>query len=199
MDTLETDRLVIRPFTVDDLEEAYQLLDVDIQWAGPGFTIEQRKVNLSRYITLSESHECNRLYGFCAVVLRASGQIVGICGFQQWLWLPDEQALFWPVLMGPRGEEWGGLYSSFELDLAYALSSQHRGRGYATEAVRALLDHAFRELRVRRVFAGTNRSNVGSINLMRRVGMRLAHNPQHPEMDWPNGPGVVGMIENDLL
>jgi hypothetical protein len=54
MDTLETDRLVIRPFTMDDLEEAYQLLDVGMQWAGPNISIEWRKKRLSLYITLSE-------------------------------------------------------------------------------------------------------------------------------------------------
>jgi ribosomal-protein-alanine N-acetyltransferase len=199
MDTLETDRLVIRPFTMDDLEEAYQLLDVDMQWAGPNISIEWRKKHLSLYITLSEWEEGGRLYGFRAIVLRASGQIVGLCGFLQWLWTPRGQALFWPLLIGPIGEGWDGLYSSFELSVGYGLSSQHRGKGYATEAVRALLDHAFRELSVRRVFAGTNRSNLGSISLMKRIGMRVADNPEHPDMDWPNGPGVVGMIVNDLL
>jgi RimJ/RimL family protein N-acetyltransferase len=76
------------------------------------------------------------------------------------------------------------------------MSVHYRGQGYATEAVRTLVDHAFRELRVRRLFATTNRKNTGSINLMKRIGMRIANNPEHPEMDWPEGPGVAGVIEN---
>ena len=46
MDTLETERLIIRPFVTDDLEVAYQLLDIDIQWSGPSFSLEQRRKRL---------------------------------------------------------------------------------------------------------------------------------------------------------
>jgi RimJ/RimL family protein N-acetyltransferase len=46
METLETARLLIRPFTMDDLEEVHRLLDLDIQWAGPGFPLERRRERL---------------------------------------------------------------------------------------------------------------------------------------------------------
>ena len=36
MRALETARLVIRPFAPEDLAAAHQLLDVDLQWSGPG-------------------------------------------------------------------------------------------------------------------------------------------------------------------
>jgi hypothetical protein len=34
---------------------------------------------------------------------------------------------------------------------------------------------------------------------MKRVGMWTADNPEQPELDWPNGPGVMGVIENKAL
>ena len=78
------------------------------------------------------------------------------------------------------------------------MSSQHRGKGYATEAVQAFVNYAFQTLKVRRLFASTNRKNVGSIGLMERIGMRIASNPEDPDVDWPGAPGVVGVVENSL-
>jgi RimJ/RimL family protein N-acetyltransferase len=47
------------------------------------------------------------------------------------------------------------------------------GRGYATEAARALLDRGFRELGVRRVTATTMTVNVASRRVMEKLGMRF--------------------------
>lgn len=48
----------------------------------------------------------------------------------------------------------------------------HNGRGYATEAVRALLDIVFDELQLRRVTASCFAANEASWRLMERLGMR---------------------------
>ena len=37
MNNVRTERLIIRPFSLADLEEAHQMLDVDLQWSGPSF------------------------------------------------------------------------------------------------------------------------------------------------------------------
>jgi RimJ/RimL family protein N-acetyltransferase len=75
--------------------------------------------------------------------------------------------------------------------VGYGLGSAFRGQGYATEAVRALLDHGLRVVGLRRIWAVTDRENVGSARLMRRVGMVTAANPDR-EAVWP---GVVGLLE----
>jgi RimJ/RimL family protein N-acetyltransferase len=56
--------------------------------------------------------------------------------------------------------------------IGYALRSEHRGRGYATEASQALLDWAFQELGLVRIWADTTESNVASWAVMERLGMR---------------------------
>jgi RimJ/RimL family protein N-acetyltransferase len=198
METLTTDRLIIRPFTIDDLDTAHQMLDQDIQWAGPSFSREQRRHSLQFYINLAEWPDTGRLYGYRAICLKETKQLIGLCGFLPGLMPPQLKALFWPALFGPAADPAEMAYATSELELGYALSSQYRRQGYATEAVSALIAHAFAELKVRRLFAGTNRRNTGSIALMRRVGMRIVDNPQQPERDWPDGPGVMGVIENHL-
>ena len=195
MDVLDTERLTIQPFVMDDLEAANQLLDVELQWAGPGISLEERRARLQREISLAAWQDTGCLYGYRAILLKPGQILIGICGFLPSLWSPHQQALFWPQLFHhPPDRRYN--YASPELEIGYALSPHYRGQGYATAAVRALVDYAFRELWVQRLFATTNRKNTGSINLMKRIGMRVASNPEHPELDWPDGPGVAGVIEN---
>jgi RimJ/RimL family protein N-acetyltransferase len=123
-------------------------------------------------------------------------QLVGLCGFHPWLWTPSQKALFWPQLFRIPEATDEYVHTSFELSILYGLSNKHRGQGYATEAANALIEYAFDTLQVRRVFADTNRSNVGSINVMKRVGMRIAYHPTRPDEEWPDGPAVVGCKEN---
>jgi RimJ/RimL family protein N-acetyltransferase len=183
METLETARLCIRPFTPDDLGAAHDLLDRDLAWSGEGFTRDQRRERLRFYADLAGWDDTGRLYGYRAVTLAESGTLVGICGFIPVMWKPRQRALLSPA---------DGLAAGLELEIGYALSSEHRGRGYATEAVGALLDHAFRVLGVQRVVAGTGRDNARSIALLERLGMRTVANP---DRGWPE---VIGVLERTV-
>jgi RimJ/RimL family protein N-acetyltransferase len=199
VDELQTQRLLIRPFSMDDTETAHQVLDLEMQWDGEGVSLEQRKQILQRYIMLSNWNDGSRLFGARGIFLKTADQLVGLCGFHPWLWSPSQKALFWPAVldMTNRTDQYNN--ASFELSILYGLSSQQQGRGYATEAARGLIEYAFETLQVKRVFADTNRSNVGSINVMKRVGMRIARHPTRPDEEWPDGPAVVGCIENMRL
>lgn len=196
--TLTTPRLIIRPFTINDLDEAHQLLDHDLQWSGPAFSLARRKERLQRDIYLAQWADTGNLYGFRAIILKENDHLIGQCGFLPEYYSPEKQALFLPELLGEeRGQP--SQFAIAALEIGYALSSQHRGQGYATEAVKEILSYAFGVLKVERVFASTNRSNQRSIALMERVGMRTASNPTNPELEWPGAPGVLGLIENNLL
>ena len=82
-----------------------------------------------------------------AVALRGSDELIGDCGAQA---LADD----------PRQAEIG---------FTFATASQ--GRGYATEAVRRLLDYLFHERGKHRVVANCDERIVRSAALLRRVGM----------------------------
>ena len=58
------------------------------------------------------------------------------------------------------------------LEVGYIFSPGHGGRGYATEAVRALLDLAFGRLGARRVVARVDARNLASRALLERLGVR---------------------------
>jgi RimJ/RimL family protein N-acetyltransferase len=57
-------------------------------------------------------------------------------------------------------------------EIGYVLHPAHTGRGYATEAIRALLPLAFDELRLHRLFARLDARNSASAKVCRRLGMR---------------------------
>ncbi len=59
------------------------------------------------------------------------------------------------------------------LEVGYIFSPAHGGQGYATEAVRALLDLAFSELGARRVVARVDVRNTPSRTLLAGLGLRL--------------------------
>jgi ribosomal-protein-alanine N-acetyltransferase len=56
--------------------------------------------------------------------------------------------------------------------LGYLVDAGHCGRGYATEAVRQLLDVAFGELRLHRVEAAVMPANLASLRVIARAGFR---------------------------
>lgn len=59
-----------------------------------------------------------------------------------------------------------------QVELGWVIDPRFARRGYATEAVRALLRHSFEDLGVRRVTADCFLANEASWRLMERVGMR---------------------------
>ncbi|MBC8138663.1 MAG: GNAT family N-acetyltransferase [Fibrella sp.] len=57
-------------------------------------------------------------------------------------------------------------------DIGYILDRSVWGRGVATEAARALLDFAFRQLRLHRVTGSCCPENIGSVRVLEKIGMR---------------------------
>lgn len=76
------------------------------------------------------------------------------------------------------GEVVGALYlvitsvDDRTVELGWTLHADHQGRGYATEAVRAILDLAFGTLGAHRAVAELDPRNAASIALCERVEMR---------------------------
>jgi RimJ/RimL family protein N-acetyltransferase len=59
-----------------------------------------------------------------------------------------------------------------QVEVGYVFHPDAGGRGYATEATRALIDFAFADLQAHRVFARTDARNTASATLLTRLGMR---------------------------
>ena len=60
----------------------------------------------------------------------------------------------------------------YRAEIGFTLAREHQGKGFASEAVSRLLDYAFDELGLHRVFAIADCRNKPSWALLERVGLR---------------------------
>jgi RimJ/RimL family protein N-acetyltransferase len=84
-----------------------------------------------------------------------------------------------------------GMPPRTEAQLGYIFDPAYGGHGYATEAVIAMVAHAFDQLGVRRITAGCFADNLASVRILERVGMnREQHgvaDSWHAELGWVDG------------
>lgn len=76
-----------------------------------------------------------------------------------------------------QGQLIGDLYmrvdtSGHQAEIGYTFNPRYQGQGLATEAVRALLDYAFKVVGLHRIYGITDPRHQRSIALMQRLGMR---------------------------
>lgn len=152
MDVL-TDRLHIRDPVADDWCGVHMFLSEAevMRWIHLGpepFTEAQAQIWLASLIY--HNAEQPRLAHNSVIVERASGQVVGWIGIGR---------------PSPRHQHFG------DLDFGYALGQAYWGRGYMTEALRALLGFAFGELGASTISGICETCNVGSYRVMEKAGM----------------------------
>ncbi|BCJ61992.1 N-acetyltransferase [Micromonospora endophytica] len=84
-----------------------------------------------------------------------------------------------------------GLPSRTEAEVGYIFDPAHGGRGYATEAVAAVVTHAFEQLGARRITAGCFADNLSSVRILEKIGMRReqhgVRDSWHAERGWVDG------------
>jgi hypothetical protein len=182
MRTIDTDRLTIRAFVHGDGDVYARLIDAAFGVDGHGSAEDKRVVfeyHVAADAGLALLHQTP--YADRAIVKRDSGEIIGSVGFA---------ACLMPFGQLPSFETTP--HFTNEVGLFWALFPEHWGHGYATEAAAAMIAYAFDDLRLRRVVATTEHDNTRSLNVMRRLGMRLERNPRS-EPAWFQ---TVGILDN---
>ena len=147
---LETERLVLRHLTMDDLDALAALYrDPEVRRYFPDGvrTHEQTRAELRWVIDV---YYARYGYGLWATILKGTGAFIGRCGLLPW--------------------EIGG---RTEVEVAYLLDREHWGRGLATEAARGIADHAFATLPVDRLICLIDPANDASRRVAVRIGMTL--------------------------
>jgi RimJ/RimL family protein N-acetyltransferase len=149
---LTTPRLLLRTFRLDDLPR-YAALNAHpevARWLGGPISREQSD-SIAEWAQQCYEEEG---IGLLAVERREDGAFLGMCGLHHQHSYPDE------------------------IEVAWRLAYEFWGQGYATEAASAWLDHAFGRLDLPRVISITDRPNVRSLAVMRRLGMVFDHEAQ---------------------
>lgn len=147
MTILRTERLILRPVQREDMPlfEAFY---------GDPAVMSVRKYGVldpetaREHVEIMLQHWQARGFGMWVVLDAADKAFAGECGLR---WQDD----------------------SGEIELSYGLSPRFRGRGLATEAAQAVIDHAREDLKLERVVAIARNNNHVSHRILEKLGMKL--------------------------
>jgi len=158
---LSTDRLLLRPVTLEDVDISIALLtDSDVmRYVGSAITEKEVRDNLPR--------EVQRSGGGCIGIWTIfDAQTDEKIGSALLLPLPIElDDTDWSLLGGPEIPEG-------DIEIGYIFKPSAWGQGYATEAASRLLRFAFEETPLQEVVAVTDPENANSQRVLRKIGLR---------------------------
>jgi RimJ/RimL family protein N-acetyltransferase len=139
---LTTERLVLRPPTLDDLPAWHAIyVDAEEVWYGaPRSSLDENRDKLERQIAQFEEHG----FGMCAVEL--AEETIGAAGLQH-------------LEGGP------------EIEVGYRFLKEHWGHGYATESARASIAYGFDDVGLERIVAVALETNVASRRVLEKCGL----------------------------
>ena len=140
-----TDRLIIREQTEEDLNRLYEIYDDEEirRFVEPLYEeYEKEREYLLDYIANQyRFHE----YGLWALTLKDGGELIGRAGFS--------------------------VREGYDIpELGYVIGRDYRGRGYAKEALCAIMDYGKEELGLCEYMAFCDRENTASVRLLESLG-----------------------------
>jgi [ribosomal protein S5]-alanine N-acetyltransferase len=151
---IETQRLIIKPFTLADAEAFFELsLDKGFNLF-PITRYEQKTIESAReWIKQNiESVSKNKL-GFQGIWEKSSNTLIGIAGFR----------LF-------------NLEKENRYEITYRLRENAWGKGYATEAARAMLEFGFKNSPASEIAVSITPDNEASIKVAKKLGFKWTNN-----------------------
>jgi RimJ/RimL family protein N-acetyltransferase len=147
---ITTDRLVLRLFTSDDVDDAHAY---------------QRLPDVARYL-----YRPPRTREQCAkIIIENAGATA---------WTADGDTVTLAICRREQPGVVGEIVLKLDSararqgEIGWILNPTHEGHGYATEAALAVAAVAFDDLGVHRLFARLDVENTGSVRLCERLGMR---------------------------
>jgi len=170
MPEIETDRLLLRRFKPDDLDDLSRIYaDADVMryLSGHSLTREQTAGWLNYFLAGWENYG----FGWWALVLKKSDELIGHCGLQF-------------------------IHVTPEVEVTYGLDKAYWRRGLASEAARACLRYGFAELKLDRIYGLADPGNIQSHRVMERVGMRYEKTEYYKD-DLYEGDLIYYAIERD--
>lgn len=147
---LTTPRLVLRRFRPDDLDAFLAYRNDPAVARYQGWPVPMSEADGRSFLEENATTPVLPALGGAqiAIELAATGELVG------------------DLYLGPHGDD------PLQGTLGYSLACGHQGRGYATEAARALIRYAFEQIGLHRLVATVDTRNRPSIALLERLGMR---------------------------
>lgn len=152
--TVDTARLSLRPFTLDDTEALYQILSVPdvLKYFPSSDPPDQERVQ--KLIQRQIDHWQEHGYGWWAVESLAERQLIGWSGLQ---YLPETD----------------------ETEIGYLLSKTSWGKGLATESAEAGLDFGFSMLALEEIVGIIHPENIASQRVLEKIGLEFVRQAEY--------------------
>ena len=147
---ITTQRLLIREFVTDDWPAvlAYQRDPQFLLFYSWNDRTESQVRDFLQMFVDRQAERPRREFELAITLLRG-GPVIGSCGIRR---KPE---------------------NDWEAEIGYELAPEYWGRGYATEAARAIVDFGFRELELHRIWAWCIADNAASVRVLEKVGLQL--------------------------
>lgn len=147
--TLETQRLILRPFRITDADDVYEYLRVPQSTC---FTCMQLD-SIKDAEAEMKRREAESEYYF-AIVLKETGKVIG------------------EIFSGPERDVNDISDVADTFSPCWMLNRAYQGKGYMYEAAKAYFDYLFREKHARRIYTYVEDTNIPSQRLCKKLGMR---------------------------
>ncbi len=142
---IETERLLIRPFKMEDIEPSYIMnLDAEVsKHTGDGGVVSKEEIERRIVENVFGDYEKHG-FGRLAVELKGENKFIGFTGLK---YLEDMD----------------------EVDLGYRFMKEYWGKGIATESAKACVNLGFNTLGLKRMIAMVLPENIGSIRVLEKL------------------------------
>ncbi|MDH6622518.1 RimJ/RimL family protein N-acetyltransferase [Streptomyces sp. LBL] len=176
MTEIRTPRLILRRWRDDDLVPMAEI-NADRQvmhWIDDGSVrdLEHTAEAIERW----EEEWDEEGFGLFAVELLASGELAGFTGLSVPEFLPEAAA---------------------DVAINWRLGSPFWGQGYASEAAHATLEFALQDRGLDRVISICRVGDEASENVIRKLGMALERQTEHPVYGYPLNIYAIDLTEFD--
>lgn len=144
---LETERLIIRPWTMDDVEAAFTIYgDPEVmRYVGTGQAVPDLESMTDRLGKII-ARDHGKPYGLWALERKQDGIVIGGGLLKA---LPDES----------------------DIEVGYHLAKAWWSQGYATEAARRLVQYGVDDLQLKRIVGVTYPENKASMRVLEKAGL----------------------------
>lgn len=149
--TIETERLLLRPFRQSDSEDFFEYASVEGVGEMAGWRHHENRGKTQEILNMFIDED--KVF---ALTLKESGKVIGSLGVEKYR-------------MEERLSEFAGYLGR---EIGYVLSKDYWGRGLMPEAVRAVIDYLFRELDYDFLICGYYDFNSQSRRVQEKCGFR---------------------------
>jgi ribosomal-protein-alanine N-acetyltransferase len=151
---IETERLIIRPYTTSDLEQSFHLMQDKELFTFLEFDVMSYDDYVGLFHWLIQSYETTLeedfKYSF-AILSKDTNTMIGWCGV-------------------------GGLdFNKDDKEVFYLIGREHWNMGFASEAISAFVQYCFNTLNQHRLVAKVNKDNIASKKIIERLGFKFQY------------------------